>query len=184
MDGSGIIRKSEDAMPAFSSTTLKIEDLGGELQFTVTRKSGWVSFVVMSGLLAAVSTYAVLSDRYFLLLFGVIGATAALINWVKGPVTLLRVSEARILATGNLHRLSDSDFELSADKITSIGWSFGGRNRSEGLHVWHGLMGSTCVLPGLSEKQAKQVTDTIAAQFPHYKIAGLSKSMFEFSRDS
>ena len=186
MDGSGIVRKSEKVMPAFSSTTLKIEDLGSEFQFTVTRKSGWVGLAVAYGLIATAITYGVLSQRYFFLMFGVVGAAATLVNWVKGPVTVLRVSDSRVLATGNLERWSDSDFEISADQVKSIGWSYGGQQGNSGLFVSHGLMGlgGTCVLPGLSKEQARQVTDAIALKFPRYKLANVSAGGFEISLGS
>jgi len=62
--------------------------------------------------------------------------------------------------------------------VKSIGWFSGGENGSDGIYVRHGLK-STCVLPGISQKKAHTITDTIKARFPQFGIE--SGSVIQFS---
>ncbi|MDE3201187.1 MAG: hypothetical protein KGN79_09735 [Acidobacteriota bacterium] len=180
MDASGIERKPSKLKEAFGSTSLKIEDLDDELQCTVTRQCGWFGPIAIACIASGLSTYAILTAHYFYLLMALLLLASLFLSWARGPVTTLRISGNRILATGNLERLSSSDFRIEANKVDHIGWSSGGENGSQGLYVWHGTLGwgSNCVLPGLSKRHCVQVTDAIAAKFPHYKIANSWNSAF------
>jgi hypothetical protein len=180
VDASGIERKPSKFKEAFGSTALKIEDLDDDLQCTVTRQGGWLAPVVITCIVTGLSTYAILTAHYFYLFMALFMVGAVFISWTRGPVTTLRISANRILATGNLERLSSSDFRIEANKVDHIGWSNGGENGNSGLHIWHGMLGwgSTCVLPGISKDQCTQITDAIAAKFPRYKIKNSWSSNF------
>lgn len=172
MDESGIIRKSDMAMPAFSSTGLKIEDLGGELQFIVTRRIGWLELVLTTSVVTGCGVYGFLRQEYLFLAVFVVSLGSAVFRWAKGPTTILRVSGSRIHAAGNLHRWSSSDVEIPAYDVKQIGWALGGSGQTSRLYVWQGKMGlrSTCVLPDISHKDAAKVTELISARLPQYKI--------------
>ena len=60
MDESGIIRTSDTTLPAFSSTVLKTEDLGGELQFTATHKIGWLELILTTSVITGCGVYGIL----------------------------------------------------------------------------------------------------------------------------
>ncbi|HEX7730267.1 MAG TPA: hypothetical protein VF392_14645 [Terracidiphilus sp.] len=172
MDESGIIRKSDTAMPAYSSTVLKIEDMGGELQFTVTRRIGWLELILMTSVITGCGVYGFLRQEYLFLAMFVVSLGSAVFRWAKGPTTVLRVSGSRIHAAGNLRRWSSSDIEIPAHDVKQIGWALGGSGQTSGLYVWQGKMGlrSTCVLPDISHKDAAKVTDLLSTQLPQYKI--------------
>jgi hypothetical protein len=156
-------------MNALSSTEFKVDDLDGELQFTISRETGWVEVVLFSTVVSAFGVYGILENSVFILFASMVGIGTLLINWAMGPTTVFRISANRAVATGNLHRWSSSDINIPASEIKSIGWSSGGENNPNGIYVWHGLKG-TCVLPGLPKKKAKEVTDAIAARFPQFTI--------------
>lgn len=168
-------------MKALSSAELKIEDLGDELQFTLSRETGWIEVALATGVLSGVGVYALLQQSVFLVCGCALGLGALLINWALGPTTVLRISPRRVIATGNLHRWSSSDLSIPAPEVLSIGWSSGGENRPDGIYVWHGQSGTktTCVLPGLSHKKALAVTEAIKTRFPQFTIE--SKPMVSFS---
>ena len=172
MDESGIIRKPNTALPAFSSAVLTIDDLGGELQFTATRKIGWLELILTTSVITVSGFYGFLRQEYVFLAIFVISLGSAIFRWAKGPTTVLRVSGSRIHAAGNLRRWSSSDIEIPAHDVKQIGWALGGSGQTSGLYVWQGKMGlrSTCVLPDISHKDAAKVTDLFAARFPQYKI--------------
>ncbi|HXR40036.1 MAG TPA: hypothetical protein VN776_13120 [Terracidiphilus sp.] len=164
-------------MKALSSAELKIEDLGGELQFTISREPGWVEVVLETGVLSGVGVYALLQQSVLFLCGCVLGIGALLINWAQGSTTVFRISNRGVIATGNLHRWSSSDVSIPASEVRSIGWSSGscssdGGSLPDGIYVWHRRSGlkSTCVLPGLSHKKAQAVTDAIKARFPQFTI--------------
>jgi hypothetical protein len=172
MDESGIIRKSDTAMAAFSSAVLTIDDLGGELQFTATRKIGCLELILTTSVITGSGFYGFLRQEYVFIAMFVISLGAAVFRWANGPTTVFRVSGGRIHASGNLRRWSSSDLEIPAHDVKQIGWALGGSGQTSGLYVWQGKMGlrSICVLPDISHKDASRVTNLISARYPQYKI--------------
>jgi hypothetical protein len=159
-------------MKALSSSEIKIDDLGNELQFTISRETGWAEIVILTGALSGFGIFALLQQSALLACGCLVGIGALFINWANGPTTVFRISEQRVVATGNLHRWSATDFNIPASEVKSIGWFSGGEEGSDGIYVWHGWNGlkSTCVLPGLSRKKAQAVVDAIKMRFPLYEI--------------
>jgi hypothetical protein len=169
-------------MKTLSSAELKIDDFDDELQFTVSRETGWIEVVLASGAVAAFGVYGFIQQSVLLLFGCAVGIGALLINWALGPTTMFRISAQSVVATGNLQRWSASDVRIPAEEVKSIGWSSGGENRSGGIYVWHGPSGlkSTCVLPGISHKKAQSITDAIKARFPQFVIRGGSVVALSF----
>jgi len=159
-------------MNALSSAELKIDDLDGELQFTLSRETGWLEVVLGAGALSALGVFGLLQQRILILFICFAGIGALLINWAQGSTTVFRISDRRLVATGNLHRWPASDFSIPVAEVKSIGWSSGGENGSGGIYVWHGWNGlkRTCVLPGLSHKKAQAVMDLIKGKFPQFTV--------------
>lgn len=159
-------------MNAQSTAELTIDDLDGELQFTLSREIGWLEVVVASGVVSAFGVYGILQQSIFMLCVCFVGIGVLLINWAMGPTTVFRISDRRVIATGNLRRWSASDINIPASEINSVGWYSGGENGSQGIYVWHGWNGlkSTCVLPGISQKKAQAITDAIKTRFPQFTI--------------
>jgi hypothetical protein len=159
-------------MNALSSAELKVDDLGDELRFTISRETGLFEILIVAGGLSGLAVYAFLEGSVLIALFCMVPLGAMVINWAQGPTTVFRISANRIVATGNLHRWSASDFSIAASEVKSIGWSHGGERRHQGIYVWHGWgsLQSTCVLPGLSHKKAQDVIDAIIARYPQFKI--------------
>jgi hypothetical protein len=168
-------------MNALSSAELKFDDLDDELQFTLARETGWFEIVLGAGVLSAFGVFGLLQQSIVIILVCILGIGTMLINWAQGSTTVFRISDRRLVATGNLHRWSAADINIPAIEVKSIGWSSGGENRSNGIYVRHGWNGlkSTCVLPGISQKKAQTITDMIKARFPQFTIQ--SSSIISFS---
>ncbi|HWA95205.1 MAG TPA: hypothetical protein VG844_11450 [Terracidiphilus sp.] len=173
MDASGIERKPSKFKEAFGSTALKIENLDGDLQFTLARTTGWLDVVLISSVVSASGFFGFFTSNIFLIVCAIFSLFVALFKWAQGPITTLRVSETRVLATGNLLRWKNGDILIDASDIKSIGWAYGSEYRPQGIYVWKEKSGlkSECVLPGISYTKAKQITDAITARFSKYKIA-------------
>jgi hypothetical protein len=159
-------------MNALSSVKLKIDDLDGELQFTLARETGWLEVVLGAGTLSALGVFGLLQQSFLTLFICFVGIGTLLINWAQGSTTVFRISDRCLVATGNLNRWSASDINIPATEVKSIGWSSGGENGSDGIYVRHGSNGlkRICVLPGLSHKKAQAVTDTIKGRFPQFTV--------------
>jgi hypothetical protein len=159
-------------MKALSNTELKIESFGDELQFTISRESGWIEIVVTSSVITAVGTYGLLRSSVLSLGFCLVGIGFVAFNWAQGPTTTFCVSNRRLFATGNLSKLSDADVSIPASDVKSISWGSGPDDGPTGIYVWHGQEGSkcTCVLPGVSKKKAQGVTEAISKRFPQFPV--------------
>jgi hypothetical protein len=168
-------------MNALSSSTLKIDDLDDELQFTLTRDVGWLEVVIPVSAACGVGIWGAYTGSMVGLFVCAVAIGGMLINWALGPTTVFRISGNRLVASGNLRRWSSSDIDIPANEVKSIGWSSGGRNSSSGLYAWHGLRG-TCVLPGLPKKKAAEVTDAISKKYPQFRIG--SGSVWSFGLDT
>jgi hypothetical protein len=160
-------------MQARSTSELKIDDLGSELRFTLSHERGWIYFALIVGAFIGLGLCAFLEQSVWLgCICCLLMAVPLIMNWMRGSTTVFRISEQRVVATGNLYRWSASDVNISASDVMSIGWNSGGEDASNGIYVWHGWGGmrSTCVLPGISCDKAQPILDAIKLRFPQYAI--------------
>jgi hypothetical protein len=169
---SGQHEEIRGTMKALSGSDLRVDRFDGELQFTLTRETGWLEIAVTSGVIAGIAIYAIIQDSGAVLCLCLFAIGTMLFRWAKGPTTIFRLSNSRLTAAGRLDKWWTSEVDISASEVASIGWLYGSKNRSSGLYVWHGdsWFGKTCVLPGLPKKKAETVTSAITAQFPQFRI--------------
>jgi hypothetical protein len=170
-------------MKALSIAELECNELPEALVFNVICERGWIELALGPTIGVAVCLLGIFFDQVLLIFFGVVTAGGLLSRWSQPNETVFRVYEWRLFASGNLGGFSSRDLVLAFPEVRCIGWSRGGRNSPRGLYVWYGMAGlqRACVLPEISEEQAKSVTERIAARFSAYKID--RGPLFSFSAD-
>jgi hypothetical protein len=160
-------------MKALSTAELEFNELPEALEFNVTSERGWVELALGPTIGIVVILLGIFIGKIVLIFFGLVAAGGSLFRWAQPSETVFRVYEWRLFASGSLGGFSSRDLALAFPEVRCIGWSVGGRNSPRGLYVWYGLAGlqRVCVLPDISEEQAKSVTERIAARYSTYKIA-------------
>ena len=58
--------------------------------------------------------------------------------------------------------------QFSSTEIKEIDYGYGGKASPAGLHVRHGLLGHTCVLPNVTEDEAYRFRGLIMDDFPEF----------------
>jgi hypothetical protein len=159
-------------MKALSTTVVGCNELPEALEFNVTGERGWIELALGPTIGLAIFLLGVFFGKIVLIFFGFVAAGGSLFRWAQPNETVFRVYEWRLFASRNLGGFSPRDLALAVPDVRCIGWSLGGRNSPKGLYVWYGMAGRqrVCVLPEISEKQAKSVTERIAARYSSYKI--------------
>lgn len=158
-------------------------DLGGELQFTVTREDGLVETIAGPALLAYFLFMAWKANNYIFLAFGAIGAAWLLSHWLQGRETELRVTSKELVATGNLGRMFSTEVRVAALDVVSLGWDSPGEGDNRGLYLKRGW-GRVCVLPGLNREQAADVVYAIYRKFPEIGMEEYNSGSFLFGTNS
>jgi hypothetical protein len=157
------------AMEPLGSDEFSIEELPAELKIRYGHHAGWIERI-----LAPLVVPALIAAGWFLqkplLILGGSGLILILIfRWAWGHQSVLRVLPDRLIASSYLQNPA----ETALSDIQSMKWL-----RRDVLEKYSGPQGlyiscarlSKCVLPLVSEEQAKAATDAITRKFPKYPV--------------
>jgi len=89
-------------MKVFANPQLEIRDLGNALEFVLTRNHGLVGNLAGPIVVGGFAFYSWRERSVIAMVFAVVGVVGLLINWIQGRETILRVSQAEVVARGNL----------------------------------------------------------------------------------
>ena len=147
-----------------------MDDLGSTLEFVLTRNYGLVGQLAGPVVITALAIYSWRARSLIAVLFAAATAIGIVASWLRGRLTLLRVSPAEVLVRENFDSRFSSEMTIPVNQITSTGWSPGGEDDSGGLYF--ATQGErSYVLPGASEAQARAIMDAIAERFPDFPMA-------------
>jgi hypothetical protein len=157
-------------MRVFGHVEITTVDLPDELQFRMVREYGVFNVIFQAALTIYVLwwVWKWQADSVMGLvpsLFAVIIILGLLANWFHGRTTTLRVTSRELVATGNLNRMLTTEVRVAAYEMEAIGYHMGGEDEPSGLCTKRGWK-HTCLLPGVSRKQARMITDAISLKFP------------------
>lgn len=156
-------------MKPFGSVEFTIEELPSELQIRRSRSAGWIEWF-----LAPAAAPLLFLEGWFWQKPGLIVAGGGLIvalmgRWAWHHPSVLRVRHDRLVTSVYLWNQT----ETALCDIQSMQWLRGElfveNGDPDGLYVYCAGR-SKCVLPLISQKQAKAATDAISRKFPSYPI--------------
>ena len=163
------------SLPGVKLTTVEFAD---GLSFVAVQQTGPVLYTVIILVVLTIATIFWMNGGQVMAILAVIGGGLSLAkSIVVGPKTTLTVNQREVHADGNLPKLLTDEVRIQTSEIKRIGWSYGGENLPSGLYVRHGALSNTCVLPGISQKQAVEIRDAIAGKFPNFPLGDGSDSL-------
>jgi hypothetical protein len=155
-------------MKPLGSVEFSIEELPDKLQIRYARRAGWIERIVAPAIVAS----SILIGWFWqnpVLIVGASGLILLLIlRWAWGHESVLRIFPDRLIASSYFR----NTMETTLSNVETIRWlrqdsSEGGVQ--EGLHISRAGR-PECILPFVSEEQARSVTEAISRKFPEYPI--------------
>jgi hypothetical protein len=170
-------------MRAFGQVDLTTVSLPEELVFVATRRGGWTDYFTIPLLAGLVVWLWIARKELMSLLAAFIGGFSLLASWSRGPETRLKITSTFLLADGNLDRMMTNEIRIPASEVKWINWASGGEDGLDGLHVGRGWT-SVCVLPSITEQQARTIRSAIEKKFPEISIDDPNPASFLFGNGS
>lgn len=166
----GNVRHTEEqnAMRPLGSVEFVIEELPGELQIRYSRHAGWIERIVAPAIAASSLVIGWFWQKPPLIMGGGVLIVFLIVRWAWGHESVLRVFPDRLIASSYFRNTK----ETSLSNIETIRWL---RQDSSDDGLVEGLYISRagrpeCILPLVSEEQARGVTEAISRKFPEYPV--------------
>ena len=170
-------------MKLLASPVLETHDLGGALEFVLTKDDGMLRNLAGPIVVGAMAIYSWRERSIIAMVFAILGVIGLAVHWIQGRETILRVSQVEIVARGNLGSWFTTEITIPVSEITAMGWSAGGEDDSGGLYVASGWK-RPCVLPEATEEEVHDILDAIAEKFPNFPVTDKSPASVLFGDDS
>ena len=156
-------------MKPLGSVEFSIEVLPDKLQIRYARHAGWIERIVAPVVVASSMVIGWFWQKP-VLIAGASGLTIFLImHWAHGHESVLRIFPDRLTASSYLR----NTMEASLSNVETIRWlrqySSEGGGSQEGLYISRAGR-PECILPLVSEEQARAVTEAISRKFPEYPV--------------
>ena len=157
-------------MKPLGSVEFTIEELPDKLQIRYARHAGWIERIVAPAVVASSMVIGWFWEKPVL----IAGASGLifmlLIRWAWGHESILRILPDRLIASSYLR----NTMETSLSNVETIRW-LRQYSPGDGVGVGEGLYISRagrpeCILPLVSEEQARAVTEAISRRFPEYPV--------------
>ncbi len=156
-------------MRPLGSLEFSIVELPDELQIRRVRHAGWVERILAPAVVLALMVIGWFWQKPFL----IVGATGLIMllifRWAWGHPSVLRVLPDRLIASSYF----SNPKETPLSHIETIRWlhrdSWHDGAGPEGLYISN-TGRRECILPLVSEEQARFATDAISRQFPRYPV--------------
>jgi hypothetical protein len=105
----------------------------------------------------------------------VIGYLLLVLWWLNSNVTKLYVSDTILVARGSLGRSYQRERRVRTDELKSLAYvATGADGEIPGLYAIHAWT-RTCLMPRLTEIEAKGIINTISRKFPHLEQGQLTQ---------
>jgi hypothetical protein len=156
------------------SSELRTIEFSTQLQFVNGYQSGWVDFMAPPAALFILFLWTIVSQYYLMSWFVVIGYMLLVLWWLNGNVTKLYVTDTLIVARGSLGRSYQRERRVRTDELKSLTYvATGADGEIPGLYAIHAWT-RTCLMPRLTEEEAKAIINTISIKFPHLEQGQLT----------
>jgi hypothetical protein len=181
-------------MSPFGSVEFNIEELPAELRIRYIRHAGWIERILAPAAVPALGAIGWFGQRPELIMGAGALVMLLIFRWAWSHQSVLRVLPDRLISSVYLW----NETEIALSDIESIKWlrrDFIDQRSNKyegprGLYVWRAGC-SKCVLPLVSEEQARAATDAIFRKFPKYPInvsvggsSGFDAPLTAFARPS
>jgi hypothetical protein len=156
-------------MEPLGSEEFSIEELPAELKIRYGRHAGWVERILAPIAVPVLIAAGWFWQKPFPVLVGSGLIMVLTFRWAWGHQSVLRVLPDRLIASSYLQNSA----EIALSEIESMKWlrrdALRRHSGPQGLYISYAGR-SQCVLPLVSEEQAKAATDAISRKFPKYPV--------------
>jgi hypothetical protein len=157
------------------SSELQTIELSTQLQFVNGYQSGWVDFMAPPAALFIFFLWTMISHYYLMAWFCVVGYLLLVLWWLNTNVTKLYVTDTILVARGNLGHGFQNERRIPTEELKSFTYlATGAEGEVPGLYAIHAWT-RTCLMPRLTEAEAKSIINTISRKFPHLEQGQLTR---------
>lgn len=156
------------------SSELRTIEFSTQLQFVNGYQSGWFDFMAPPAALFILFLWTIVYQYYLISWFVVIGYLLLVLWWLNSNVTKLYVTDTVLVARGSLGRSYLRERRVRTEELKSFTYlATGAEGEVPGLYAIHAWT-RTCLMPRLTEAEARAIIQTISRKFPHLEQGQLT----------
>ena len=162
-------------MRLLGSSELRTIEFPTQLQFINGYQSGWFDFMAPPIALFILFLGAIVAHNYLMCWFVIIGYLLLVLWWLNSNATKLYVTDTLIVARGSLGRSYLRERRVRGDELKALTYvATGAPGEIPGLYAIHAWT-RTCLMPRLSEAEAKEIMSSISKKFPYLEQGRLTQ---------